>query len=141
VVIVLSGLLLIVGITNFNKAYTGAGCISTALLLLTLEFVLPVKWLPRFLSIYPLLLIPFFIVNGILTGTGLHQPVVWYNDAENLGIRVFTIPVEDFVYALEMLLLNLFLYEKCKQIFNAQAVSVQMNRHQTVQGRSVSNVE
>jgi lycopene cyclase domain-containing protein len=140
-VIVLSGLLLIVGITNFDKAYTGASCISTAVLLLTMEFVLKVKWLPRFLSIYPLLLIPFLIVNGILTGTGLHQPVVWYNDAENLGIRVFTIPVEDFVYALEMLLLNLFFYEKCKQVFSAQGVSVQMNRHQTVQGRSVSNAE
>lgn len=141
VVIVVSLLLLVVGITNFDKAYTAASCISTAVLLLTLEFVLKVKWLPKFLSIYPLLLIPFFIVNGILTGTGLHQPVVWYNDAENLGIRVFTIPVEDFVYALEMMLLNLFLYERYKQLFSAQVVSVQTSRHQTVRGRSVSNVE
>ncbi|HEY8893700.1 MAG TPA: lycopene cyclase domain-containing protein, partial [Niastella sp.] len=77
VVIVSSILLLIVGITNLDKAYTSASSISTAGLLLTLEFVLKEKWLTKFLSIYPLLLIPFFIVNGILTGTGLHQPVVW----------------------------------------------------------------
>lgn len=141
VVIVLSLLLLVVGIANFNKAYTAASCISTAVLLIALEFVLKEKWLPGFLSIYPLLLIPFFIVNGILTGTGLQQPVVWYNDAENLGIRVFTIPVEDFVYALDMLLFNLFFYEKLKQVFSGQPVLVETSRHQTVRGRSVSNVE
>ena len=141
VVIVSSCLLLAVGMANIGRSYTSVSCISTAVLLITLEFVLKVKWLPGFLSVYPLLLIPFFIVNGVLTGTGLQQPVVWYNDAENLGMRVFTIPVEDFVYALDMLLLNLFFYEKFKQVFSAQPVSVQMNRHQTVQDRSVSNVE
>ncbi|HUP13265.1 MAG TPA: lycopene cyclase domain-containing protein, partial [Niastella sp.] len=141
VVIVLSCLLLVIGIVNVSRAYTSASCISTAVLLLALEFVLKVKWLPGFLSIFPLLLIPFFIVNGILTGTGLHQPVVWYNDAENLGIRMLTIPVEDVVYALEMLLFNLFFYEKFKQVFSAQPVSVQKNRRQKVRGRSVSNVE
>jgi lycopene cyclase domain-containing protein len=141
VVIVLSCLLLVIGIANTGRAYTSASCISTAVLLITLAFVLKVKWLAGFLSIYPLLLIPFFIVNGILTGTGLQAPVVWYNDAENLGIRVLTIPVEDFVYALEMLLFNLFFYEKFKLVFNAQPVSVQMNRRQRVRGRSISNVE
>lgn len=141
VVIVLSALLLLIGFNNLGRAYTSVSCISTAVLLIALEFIVKVKWLPGFLSIYPLLLIPFFIVNGILTGTGLQQPVVWYNDAENLGIRVFTIPVEDFVYALDMLLFNLFFYEKFKPVFSAQPVSVEMSRHQKVRGRSVSNVE
>ena len=36
-----------------------------------------------FLS-YLILLIGFFTVNGILTGTGLESPVVWYNNNENM---------------------------------------------------------
>jgi lycopene cyclase domain-containing protein len=141
VIVVLSGLLLWGGLAHVDKAYTSVTFISTAALLIALEFVFKVKWLPGFLSVYPLLLIPFFIVNGLLTGTGLQQPVVWYNDAENVSIRVFTIPVEDFVYGLEMLLVNLFFYEKIKLVFKAQPQQTRTNRHQTVPGRSVSNVE
>ena len=118
VILVLSCLLLVGGIVFISKAYTAVTFISTAMLLLVLKFGFKVKWLPGFLTIYPLLLIPFLIVNGILTGTGLEQPVVWYNNAENVSIRVLTIPVEDFAYGLEMLLFNLFFYEKFKPVFN-----------------------
>ena len=45
-------------------------------------------------------LIPFLIINGILTAI----PVVIYNNDENLGKRIYTIPIEDTVYALTMLL-------------------------------------
>lgn len=141
VVAVLSCLLLITGMIHAGKAYTSVTCISTGILLIALEFVFKVKWLPGFLSIYPLLLIPFFIVNGLLTGTGLEQPVVWYNNDENVSIRVLTIPVEDFVYGLEMLLFNLFFYEKFKPLFIAQPSQIQTSRRQTVRGRSVSNAE
>ena len=47
-----------------------------------------------FLS-FPLILIPFLIVNGILTGSFIEDEVVWYNSSGNLGIRILTIPVED----------------------------------------------
>lgn len=52
-------------------------------------------------------LIPFFLVNGLLTGL----PVVQYNDAENLGIRLGTIPIEDGMYSLIMLLGAIFWME------------------------------
>ena len=60
---------------------------------------------------YVVILIPFFLVNGILTGSGLPEPIVWYNDAENFGLRLGTIPVEDAIYNLGMLLTVVFVGE------------------------------
>jgi lycopene cyclase domain-containing protein len=112
VVTVLAILLLLTGFVYIDRLYTSVSFISTAVLLLALIFVFKVNWLARFLSVYIVLLLPFFIVNGILTGSGLEEPVVWYNNNENLGIRMFTIPFEDIFYGLEMMLLNLFFYER-----------------------------
>ena len=68
-------------------------------------------WLGRFWVAYLLHLIPFFIVNGILTGSWIEEQVVWYNNEENLNIRLFTIPIEDSVYSLLLLLMNVAQFE------------------------------
>lgn len=109
VVWILVLVLLFVGVMNITRAYTASACLSTAGLLLFLKYVAKVNWLPSILSIYPILLIPFFIVNGILTGSWIDEPVVWYNNNENLGIRMGTIPIEDTVYGLELILMNIWL--------------------------------
>jgi lycopene cyclase domain-containing protein len=119
--------LLATGIVFISLAYTSVTFISTALLLLFLQFIIRAKWLPKFLSVYPVLLIPFFIVNGLLTGTGLSEPVVWYNNHENLGVRLITIPVEDVVYGMELLLCNVFLYEQFKTSTAGKILSLQRN--------------
>jgi lycopene cyclase domain-containing protein len=110
VVIALSVLLFLIGLFYIQKGYTAATFISLALLLVIFKFIAHVSWLPKLLSIYPVLLIPFFIVNGLLTGSWIEQPVVWYNNDENLGIRLLTIPVEDVFYGFELILLNLYFY-------------------------------
>ena len=84
-----------------------------ALILLGLVYNYRKQWLMDFLPTYFIIFIPFFLVNGILTGSGIEDQVVWYNDAENMGIRLLTIPIEDTIYNLGMLL-TVFV---CTEIF------------------------
>ncbi len=100
-----------------DRLYTFYTCCGLAIFLTFLQFILKVKWLSLFYYSHQFLLIPFFIVNGILTGTGPAQPVVWYNNSENIGIRLLTIPIEDVFYGMLMLLLNVFLFELFKAKF------------------------
>jgi lycopene cyclase domain-containing protein len=74
--------------------------------------LLDAKWIGKFIAVYGVLLIPFSVVNGILTGSLLPSPIVWYNDAHNLGVRIGTIPVEDIFYGFLLILLFVFIYEK-----------------------------
>ena len=55
-------------------------------------------------------MIPFVIVNGALTGM-FDQMVVWYNSDHIIGLRLITIPIEDSVYALQLILFNLITYK------------------------------
>ena len=99
---------------NLHKLYTSYTFISFAALLIAAKYIFKVSWLHKFYWVYALLLVPFLIVNGILTGTGLEDPVVWYNNQENLGIRIGTIPVEDIFYGMELILLNLLIFDYFK---------------------------
>ena len=102
-------LFVLVLVFNVDKAYTAVDMIFAIV-----SLALVTKFNPKLLNSFYLtilfMLIPFFIVNGILTGTGIEGNIVWYNDAENLGIRLGTIPVEDSAYAFSMILLNLWLF-------------------------------
>ena len=96
-------------------AYTSATCTLAALFLALQLFVIKSKSLGRFYLAYLVLLIPFLVVNGILTGTGITEEVVWYNNSENLSVRMLTIPVEDVIYGMLLILMNLTIYEYLKQ--------------------------
>ncbi len=78
-----------------------------AILLLSYFFAKEV--VQYYLAIYPILLIPFFVINGILTGTGIEQAVFDYNPQAILGIRIFSIPIEDMFYNFSLLLSPLML--------------------------------
>ena len=81
--------------------------LTFALTALALALVLRyrVSWLGPFFRGWAISLVPFFLINGVLTGTGLDEPVVWYNNQENMGIRLGTIPAEDAFYGMFMMLL------------------------------------
>jgi lycopene cyclase domain-containing protein len=107
---ILSFVLIITGIIFYNRLYTSIIFIATALLILY-NLYKHHQWLSIFLLSYFVAMIPFFIVNGILTGSFIENEVVWYNPAQNLGIRLLTIPIEDAVYNLMMLLMTVQLME------------------------------
>lgn len=95
----------------YDRLYTLINFGTLFLLLFLLQYILKVKWLNRFFLAYLVSLIPFYIVNGILTSI----PIVSYKNAENLGIRIGTIPVEDHFYLMSLLLMNIAFFEYFKK--------------------------
>lgn len=55
--------------------------------------------------------LPFALVNGVLTSL----PVVRYNPRDILGLRVLSIPVEDFFYSFSMLGLLFLVYDRLRR--------------------------
>jgi len=104
-------LLLTVAIIHWDKMYTATTFLLTAAFLMYFIFAEKRAQLSRFYLAYLVSLIPFFIVNSILTGAFTEAPVVVYNNTENLGIRLGTIPLDDLVYCLLLLLMNMSLFE------------------------------
>lgn len=72
------------------------------------------NFLGQFYLLFLFVQIPFFIVNGVLTGMFTEEPIVWYNNAENMGIRLITIPVDDVGYNMLMLLIVITVLEMFK---------------------------
>lgn len=100
-------LLLLLAILNFDKAYTFVMFGLQGLYLLSMYFYFKPTWMGRFYLAYFVSLVPFALVNGILTAL----PVVIYNNTENLGIRLYTIPIEDTMYSMMLILMNIHFYE------------------------------
>jgi lycopene cyclase domain-containing protein len=98
-----------------DKAYTLYTAVFTLLFLILHLVVLKKAYWSKLVFAYLVILVPFFIVNGILTGTGLEEPVVWYNDEENLGMRILTIPIEDSIYGFLLIASNITLFEYFKR--------------------------
>jgi lycopene cyclase domain-containing protein len=100
-------LLLIMAIIFYDRAYTFIMFALQGLYLLLMSYYIKPKWLGRFYLAYFTSLIPFALVNGVLTAL----PVVIYNSSEIIGIRLYTIPIEDTMYSMMLILMNIHLYE------------------------------
>jgi lycopene cyclase domain-containing protein len=105
---------LIILLFNMGRAYT-AYIFSLIILVLIISFFDKTNVVKSFYCTFLVIILPFVIVNAILTGSFIEEPVVWYNNNENLGIRFLTIPVEDFGYAFSLILFNLLLRNKLKK--------------------------
>ena len=105
---------------HYDKWYTVINYSVLVLVLTYTVFKVP-HILNTFFITFLIVLIPFSIVNGILTGSFIDEPVVSYNNNENLGIRLGTIPIEDVGYAFSMLLMSLVLIKKIEKSSNLQS--------------------
>lgn len=94
-----------------DKMYTFVTAVAATLVLVYLHFIANVEWIGKASLVYLILMLGFFPVNGILTGSGLPSAVVNYNPNEFLGIRMFTIPIEDAVYGYSQFLLVLYFFK------------------------------
>lgn len=109
-------------IFNWDKAYTSWTSIGLIVWLGILWFKFKPAWLGRFYLSWIICMIPFALVNGVLTAL----PVVWYNDLENINLpRLGTIPMEDPFYAMLLLLMNISLFEWLKNYVYRYATPIQ----------------
>jgi lycopene cyclase domain-containing protein len=116
--------MILIAVIFHSRAYTASALTLIAGLVL-LGTSIKIPWLPKFYVVYGILLIPFLIVNGLLTGTGLAAPIVWYKGSGITGLRIMTIPVEDVFYGMGLILINVWVYTiirrrewKQKRVFN-----------------------
>ncbi|MFN2430527.1 MAG: lycopene cyclase domain-containing protein, partial [Cryomorphaceae bacterium] len=97
-----------------DRLYTFTTFSLLALFLLWHLVVNRSEFLGQFYLAFLIIQIPFILVNGALTGMFTDEPIVWYNNAENMGIRLITIPVEDMGYNMLMLLIVITVLEMFK---------------------------
>lgn len=104
----------LVVLLHHDKIYTLVTALATITTLIYLHFIAKTPWIGKASLVFTLLMLGFFPVNGVLTGTGLESPIVNYNPGDFLGIRMGTIPVEDAVYGYTQFLLVLYFFKKFK---------------------------
>lgn len=100
------------GIGNW---YTCSAVTTGILLVLIFGIILKKSWYGWFVVSFLIALIPFLIVNGILTGATTPKPIVWYSENHIVGWRIITIPVEDLYYNLSLLLPITAIFEYFKK--------------------------
>ena len=95
-----------------QQAYTFYNFLFTALTIL-ISYLIPAfsKYRTHFTLAWLVGIVPMMIVNGILTSF----PVVSYLPSENSGIRIYTIPFEDFFYYFVLLIMNIMIYESIQK--------------------------
>lgn len=92
----------LISILSIDNIYT-LHSFGLAALLIVIGLIYKISALQSFFVSYLFILLPFLIVNGILTGAIITDEVVWYDNSQNLGLRIGTIPVEDIFYGFSLL--------------------------------------
>lgn len=100
-----------IAIVFYDRWYTVLTFGLLCLLIIWQSKIRRSPWLGRFYLAYLVIFIPFFMVNGLLTGSLIEGEIVWYNPDEMMDIRIGTIPLEDFFYGMSLILGIISIYE------------------------------
>jgi lycopene cyclase domain-containing protein len=104
----------VIAVIYVDRLYTFTACSLLSLFLIWHLLINRSEFLGRFYIAFLTIQIPFFLINGALTGMFTEKPIVWYNNMENTGLRLITIPVEDIAYNMLMLLIVITVLEMYK---------------------------
>lgn len=101
----------VVALLYHDKIYTFITALVTLATMVYLHFIAKKEWIGQGSFVFMILMIGFFAVNGVLTGTGLESPIVNYNAQHFLDFRLGTIPIEDAVYGYSQFMLNVYFFQ------------------------------
>ncbi|MEL6720275.1 MAG: lycopene cyclase domain-containing protein, partial [Bacteroidota bacterium] len=101
--ILLGTSLIIGGLIYWDQIYTSTTFLLTGAFIWYHYLFLPSNYRSRFYFAFLVILIPFTLVDGVLTGGYAEEPIVLYNPLEFLNFRILSVPLEDYVYGLLML--------------------------------------
>jgi lycopene cyclase domain-containing protein len=107
--------LLTIGMLSTSRSYICFYSFLTAGIIL-IAWLANNSMLSIFYITFLIIMIPFLIVNGILTGSLLNAEVFWYCSSEISGIKLFSIPVEDALFGFCLILLNLLIVEAFRKL-------------------------
>lgn len=116
--------ILVIGLVGFVSGW-GQYYTMTVMGAMVLTAAISIRWLPTFVSTntfwlaLALCFVPFLIINTILTA----MPIVMYSPAAFSGVRVGTIPLEDFFFNFVMLFWYFGVYASNDTISNGAILS------------------
>jgi lycopene cyclase domain-containing protein len=113
-------LLVLIIVLNGDRIYTLIYSILLILLIIAAN-IDRMKVLNSYFLSFPIMMIPFLIVNSTLSGTFTESALIWYNSSTILGIHILTVPVEDVGYAFCLILVPLLLNERLISRFQKQS--------------------
>lgn len=102
----------VTGLLFYQKIYPLVTATITVGTVLYLHYIARASWIGKGSFVYLCLMPGFFMVNGVLTGTGLESPIVNYNSDQILNVRILTIPIEDAVYGYAQFMLNIYFFKR-----------------------------
>lgn len=106
---------LIILLFNLQKPYSILACSMSLVFVVYFYFIKKVYWFKNFAFMFLVLMMPFMVINGLLTGGVSAEPVVWYKEYAFSTWRIWTIPIEDICYNFDMFILIVFFYESLKE--------------------------
>ena len=113
--------LILIAAIYYKNLYTCLYFCLASLICFIAFYFKPIWW-GNFLRSYLITLLPFLVMNGLLTGSFTESPIVLYNLDHIIGYRLLNIPVEDTVYNFVILAEVIASYEFLRKLFKKLSI-------------------